>query len=1051
MRRSARVKKEKKPKPAQGKHSSLKHKTGADVAGLEVYGLLDKSINAAAYHRIITDKKKRPVDYEYLYVNAAFEKFTGLKRENVIGNCVRKLIPGIEKDSAGWIKNFGAVALKGGEWRAEYRSEALKKWYSVMSYCPRHGYFIAIFEDVTDRKLAEERIKEQKNSLNTTLRSIGDAVIAADAHGRVTFMNPVAEKLTGYREKEAAGLRLEEVFRIINEQTGKKAESPVAKVLKKGVIVGLANHTVLISKTGKKIPIEDSGAPIKDDKGRITGVVLVFHDVTEKREAQRLVEESEQRYRLLYKGVNDAMFVTELFGRRPGGFLEVNDEACRSLGYTRKELLNMTIPDIAPPESVRIAPKMIRAIITGKTVAAEVEHIKKDGTIFPVELKLSSASYGGRAVMIGLARDITKFKATERRLELEKIYSETREEIWMDVLTPRVKMENLVKKVLERVAAAIGAGMACFLESGENGLEAVVKWKAKGYKPDKDIEECSLERIIEGGGRETAAGKMPLVVPCSYADKEKGVFVYLPGGKRTEWQRQESMLANEAARILSRVFARRAAEELVAESEERYRELVNNANDAVFVNLLDKGRAGRLIEVNPAACRITHRKKEELLNLTPAGIVSEESLADFSRIGSELARKGKAVYETTIKTPSGQLIEAEINSHVFMYRGERAVLSIMRDITERKRFEKQLEESEEKFRMLSEQSLLGIGILQDGLFKYFNDAFLKMLGYTRGEVVSMRPWQFAEIVHPEDREMVIEQTKKRLSQESDAMTNYSFRIITKGVQVKWLEIYSKNIIYNGKTAEMFTQADITDMMNIREELERAVISLKKSNEELERFAYVASHDLQEPLRMVSSYVQLLERRYKDKLDADAAEFISYAVEGAGRMQRLIKDLLAYSRLGTKEKKSEQVDTQKLVDAALNNLLAALSEKKAVIKKGRLPVVKGDEGQLLQLFQNLIGNAIKFAKKDEACIIEIRAEAKEGEVVFSVKDNGIGIPPEYREKIFVVFQRLHAGFEYGGTGIGLAICKRVVENHGGSIRVESETGRGAEFIFTLPEK
>ncbi|WP_425450226.1 sensor histidine kinase [Virgifigura deserti] len=229
--------------------------------------------------------------------------------------------------------------------------------------------------------------------------------------------------------------------------------------------------------------------------------------------------------------------------------------------------------------------------------------------------------------------------------------------------------------------------------------------------------------------------------------------------------------------------------------------------------------------------------------------------------------------------------------------------------------------------------------------------------------------------------------------------------------------------------------------------------LERSNSELEQFAYVASHDLQEPLRMISSYCQLLQRRYKEKLDGDAEEFIGFAVEGAARMQRLINDLLAYSRVGTRGKPFEDTDCNDVLDAALSNLQTVVAETRAQIAHDPLPRISGDPVQLTQLFQNLIANAIKFRKPppDEVPVaIQISAVLKDGDWVFSVRDNGIGIDPQYSERIFIIFQRLHDRSEYAGTGIGLAICKKIVERHGGRIWVDSAPGSGSTFYFTIPE-
>jgi PAS domain S-box-containing protein len=240
-----------------------------------------------------------------------------------------------------------------------------------------------------------------------------------------------------------------------------------------------------------------------------------------------------------------------------------------------------------------------------------------------------------------------------------------------------------------------------------------------------------------------------------------------------------------------------------------------------------------------------------------------------------------------------------------------------------------------------------------------------------------------------------------------------------------------------------------------EVLRRQAGELSRSNADLERFAYVASHDLQEPLRMVASYVQLLARRYKGKLDADADAFIGYAVDGVQRMQRLIKDLLAYARLGAGGKVFRATDCETVFSHALANLQDAIGKSRAALTHDPLPTVMADETQMVQLFQNLIGNALKFHGNERPSIHvsatrRMRPEEMRGEWIFSVQDNGIGIEPQYRERIFEIFERLHDAGSYSGTGIGLALCRKIVEGHGGRIWVESAAGAGAIFYFTIPD-
>jgi signal transduction histidine kinase len=235
---------------------------------------------------------------------------------------------------------------------------------------------------------------------------------------------------------------------------------------------------------------------------------------------------------------------------------------------------------------------------------------------------------------------------------------------------------------------------------------------------------------------------------------------------------------------------------------------------------------------------------------------------------------------------------------------------------------------------------------------------------------------------------------------------------------------------------------------MEENLARKAGELARSNSDLEQFAYVASHDLQEPLRMVAAYTQLLGERYKGRLDADADKFIGYATEGATRMQVLIQDLLAFSRVGRNTGSSESIDCNAVMKDVLQTLAGVIQESGAVVTQGELPALWADRTQITQIFQNLVGNALKF-RGNNLPLISVQAEKSGQYWLFSVSDNGIGIAPEHADNIFVVFQRLHARTEYPGNGIGLAICKKIIERAGGRIWVESQAGSGSTFKFTMP--
>lgn len=369
-------------------------------------------------------------------------------------------------------------------------------------------------------------------------------------------------------------------------------------------------------------------------------------------------------------------------------------------------------------------------------------------------------------------------------------------------------------------------------------------------------------------------------------------------------------------------------------------------------------------------------------------------------------------------------------------------------IVERKQAEDALQEANERFSLAARAASMGVWELDllNNLLTW-DDQVFQLYG-VRKEDFSGAYEAWIKGVHPDDRERADEEVQQALQGEKEFDTE--FRVVWPNGSIRHIKSYATVLrSQEGKPLRLTgVNYDITEEKVAEEKLNKLLDDLARSNGELERFAYVASHDLQEPLRMVTSYLQLLERRYRDKLDGDALEFINYAVDGSNRMKTLIGDLLAYSRVGTRGKELSLTDCEGILARVLNSLQISIAESQATVTHDPLPQVMADSSQLDSLFQNLIGNAIKF-HGEEPPRIHFGVEQKGTEWVFSVRDNGIGIDPEYFERIFIIFQRLHNREQYPGTGIGLAISKRIVERHGGRMWIESQPNKGTTFFFTLP--
>ena len=379
----------------------------------------------------------------------------------------------------------------------------------------------------------------------------------------------------------------------------------------------------------------------------------------------------------------------------------------------------------------------------------------------------------------------------------------------------------------------------------------------------------------------------------------------------------------------------------------------------------------------------------------------------------------------------------------------RSYYDLEREVAERTRAEKALRESEARFRGTFENAAVGISLFdRTGHLIRANGKLCEILGYTEEE---LRGRSFASFTHPDDQEPDMTRFGHLMNGE---LPSYSVekRYVRKDDRPVWVRVTrsAQPDEQNLRAYCISIVINITARKKAEEERERLLAEVQRSNEDLQQFAHVASHDLQEPLRMVSSYMQLLDRKYRERLDEKAAQYIHHAVDGTVRMQKLITGLLNYSRIN-REVERLPVDTGSVCAAAIANLEQAIRDSGGEVTADPLPTVPGEETQLVQLFQNLIGNGLKYRKPGIPPRVHISARQEGPEWRYSVVDNGIGILPQFRDRIFQIFQRLHTREEYPGTGIGLATCKKIVEGHGGRIWVESTPGESSVFHFTLPVK
>jgi len=508
----------------------------------------------------------------------------------------------------------------------------------------------------------------------------------------------------------------------------------------------------------------------------------------------------------------------------------------------------------------------------------------------------------------------------------------------------------------------------------------------------------------------------------------------------------EGILVTAAIRDIS---VRKSAERHLAQMEGRYRGLLEAAPDAMVV----VNQAGEIVLLNVQAEKQFGYRRDELLgqkvkNLIPEGF-AERLIADSTRSAAEaLAQQIGTGIELIGRRKNGSDFPIELMLSPLESTEGILVTAAIRDISARKGAEKHLAQMEERYRGLLEAAPDAMVVVnQGGEIVLLNLQAEKQFGYRRDELLGQKvkniiPEGFAERLVAD----ALRSAEDALAQQIGT----GIELIGRRKNGSDFPIELMLSPLESTEGILVTAAirDITLRKKGEADLLNKVEELKLSNDELGQFAYIASHDLQEPLRMVASYTQLLSRRYKGKLDSDADEFIAFAVDGASRMQRLIQDLLAYSRVGTKGQELLNTSSEESLERALINLRGAIEASGALVTHDPLPPVAADEMQLIQLFQNLVGNAIKYQSPGIPKVHISAMQNGGGKWMFAVKDNGLGIDPQYFEKIFGMFQRLHKREEFAGTGIGLAICKKIVERHGGSISVESQPGQGSTFSFAL---
>jgi PAS domain S-box-containing protein len=1054
---------------------------------LQYHSLFANMNSAFAYHKIVLDDDRKPVDYVFLEVNDDFEKLTGLRREDILGKRVTEVLPGIEKDPADWIGTYGKVASTGEAVRFENYSQNLKKWYSVSAYRPSKGYFAVAFDDITERKQAEFALLESERRWATTLSSIGDAVIATDLDGKVTFMNAVAEALTGWTLKEASQKLLKEVFKIINEQTRKQVEDPIAKVFEKGVVVGLANHTILVRKDGTEVAIDDSGAPIRDENGKVVGVVLVFRDITERKKFEQALISAKTEWERTFDSVPDLIAILDDKHK----IVRANRAMAQRLGVTSERCIGLNCYECVhgtsiPPE---FCPHT-KTLQDGKEHIAEV-HEDRLGGDFLVSTTPLRDEQGQMIGSVHVARDITQRKRIENELRETRDYLENLLNyanapiiVWdpdfritkfnhaferltglssddvvgknLDILFPIDRKEESIAHIKRTLEGEYWETVEIPVLHVDGTVKTLLWNSANIY----DWSGKEIVATIAQGHNITERKKALEALHESQRDLNRAQAVAKTGSWRLDVQRNILLWSDETYRM----FGIPKGKPLTYDT---FLGIVH-PNDRNYVD--QKWQVALRGEPYDIEHRIIVngevrwvREKAELEfdkdNVLKSGFGTVQDITERKKAEQEIVDTLEASHHRQAEISA--LLEAA-KAVLVHHRFSKAAQSIFGSCKEL------LGATAGYVALLSRNEMENeVLFLDSGSLPCTVDPSLPMP--IRG--LRAEAYRTGKVVHCND--FPSSEWSGLMPKGHVVLKNVLFAPLTiDNKTVGIMGLANKPSVFTERDAQMasaFGEIASIALINSQmlEKLEENEKLLKAHSERLEEMveektkqlknaerlsaigetAGMVGHDIRNPLQAIIGELYLAKGELASLPDGDAKESLKESVKAVEEqvtyINKIVTDLQDYAK--PLAPCFEDTDLKKIIESVLLTIKVPEAVEVVYSVEDDFPKLMIDPAYMRRILTNLISNAVQAMPNGGK--ITIHAYCKDNRAFVKVEDTGEGITEEAKDKIFKPLFTTKAK----GQGFGLAVVKKLTEALNGTITFESELGKGTKFTIELPLK